>query len=278
MQLEHSFDVPVPVDDAWAVLLDVERIAPCMPGGVLEEVHGDSFSGRVKVKVGPITVTYAGTARFLSKDPATHVVVIDASGKETRGTGTAAATVTATLTPQGTGTRCDVSTDLAITGKPAQFGRGVMADVGGKLIGQFANCLAAEIEQPQAAPPQSPPEPAPLTEATPSEIIEANVPEPVAVALEAEAEAGDAADAADAGANVEPAEVVGAPADSALPPEPAAPPTPGPRKVTQSRESAPIDLISTARGPVLRRLAPAAVAALALVLIVRAVLRRLDDN
>lgn len=263
MQLEHSFDVPVPVEDAWAVLLDVERIAPCMPGAVLEEVHGDAFSGRVKVKVGPITVTYAGTARFLSKDPATHVAVIDASGKETRGTGTAAATVTATLTAQGSGTRCDVTTDLAITGKPAQFGRGVMADVGGKLIRRFATCLAEEIVTPAAAAGSAPTEPAPLTEATLPEIIESSVPEPVA--------------------GVEPVEVLGAPADSALPPElaaagqPQAAPPAGPRKIAQSRESAPIELISTARGPVFKRLAPAAAAALAALLVIRAILRRLDD-
>lgn len=232
MQLEHSFDVPVPVEDAWAVLLDVERIAPCMPGAVLEEVHGDSFSGRVEVKVGPITVTYAGTARFLSTDPDSHVAVIDASGKETAGTGTAAATVTTTLTAQGSGTRCNVSTDLAITGKPAQFGRGVMADVGGKLIGQFATCLAEQFVAPAGSAPA---EPAPLTEATAPEIIEASVPEPVAAAMEAEAGG------------------------------------------TQSRESAPIDLISTARGPVLRRLAPATAATIAVLLVIRAILRRLDD-
>jgi len=147
MQLDHEFVVPVPVDEAWRVLLDVERIAPCMPGATLDTVSDEEFTGRVKVKVGPITVTYKGTARFVRRDETAHVVVIEASGKETRGTGTASATITATLLPGGGTTQVKVETDLAITGKPAQFGRGVMAEIGAKLIGQFADCLADELGQ-----------------------------------------------------------------------------------------------------------------------------------
>lgn len=145
MQLEHQFSVPVPVDRAWEVLLDVERVAPCMPGATVEAVDGDSFTGQVKVKVGPITVSYAGKAAFLEKDAAAHRAVVSAKGRETRGSGTAAATVTASMTGDGDSTRVSVVTDLAITGRPAQFGRGVMNDVGNKLLGQFADCLADRL-------------------------------------------------------------------------------------------------------------------------------------
>ena len=167
MQLEHAFSVPVDVDHAWAVLLDIERIAPCMPGAALDTVDGDEFTGSVKVRLGPIGLTYKGRASFVEKDEVAHRAVIDAHGKDARGNGTAAAKVTAALHPQDSGTRVEVSTELAITGKPAQFGRGVMADVGNKLIGQFADCLAgrlAEVDEPAAgqvaAVPDSPEQPA----------------------------------------------------------------------------------------------------------------------
>ena len=145
MQLENSFTVPVPIDEAWRVLLDIERIAPCMPGAALDSVDGDDFTGRVKVKLGPINLTYQGKASFLEKDEAAHKAVIDARGKDQRGNGTAAATVTATLAAEGSITRVHVLTDLNITGRPAQFGRGVMTDVGNKLLGQFADKLAAQL-------------------------------------------------------------------------------------------------------------------------------------
>jgi carbon monoxide dehydrogenase subunit G len=153
MELQHAFTVPVPVERAWRVLLDIERIAPCMPGATIDEVNGDEFSGSVKVKVGPMQVTYRGDARFTEKDEAAHRATIQASGREARGAGTATATVTAQLRDAGGSTDVEVITDLAITGKPAQFGRGVMADVGGKLIGKFAACLADELgrEAPDAA-------------------------------------------------------------------------------------------------------------------------------
>jgi carbon monoxide dehydrogenase subunit G len=145
VQLENSFTVPVPVDEAWRVLLDIERIAPCMPGAALDSVDGDDFTGRVKVKLGPINLTYQGKASFIEKDEAGHRAVIDAKGKDQRGNGTAAATVTARLQAEGSITRVDVLTDLNITGRPAQFGRGVMTDVGNKLLGQFADKLAAQL-------------------------------------------------------------------------------------------------------------------------------------
>ena len=145
MQLENSFTVPVPIDEAWRVLLDIERIAPCMPGAALDSVTGDDFTGRVKVKLGPINLTYQGKASFIEKDEAAHKAVIDARGKDQRGNGTAAAVVTATLAAEGSITRVNVLTDLNITGRPAQFGRGVMTDVGNKLLGQFADKLAAQL-------------------------------------------------------------------------------------------------------------------------------------
>jgi len=147
MQLEHEFVVPVPIGQAWDVLLDVERIAPCMPGATVDAFDGETVEGRVKVKVGPIQVTYTGTARFTEKDEAGRRVVIDASGKEARGSGTAKASIVGQLVEQGSATKVTVTTDLAITGKPAQFGRGVMVEVGNKLLGRFADCLADEIRQ-----------------------------------------------------------------------------------------------------------------------------------
>jgi carbon monoxide dehydrogenase subunit G len=155
VQLENSFTVPVPIDEAWRVLQDIEQIAPCMPGATLDSVSGDDFTGRVKVKLGPINLTYQGKAAFVEKDESAHRAVIDARGKDQRGNGTAAAVITATLAADGDVTRVEVLTDLNITGRPAQFGRGVMVDVGNKLLGQFADRLAAQltvVDEPTASP------------------------------------------------------------------------------------------------------------------------------
>ncbi len=145
MKLENRFTVPVPREQALKVLLDVERIAPCMPGATLTSRDGDAFTGTVKVKVGPINLTYGGNAKFVSVDEAAGVVVIEGAGKETRGTGTAKALVTCRLVDNGDSTDVEVNTDLSITGKPAQFGRGVLADVSAKLVDRFAACLSEEI-------------------------------------------------------------------------------------------------------------------------------------
>ena len=146
MELQHEFTVPVGVAQAWHVLMDLERIAPCMPGATLESVDGDEFTGKVKVKVGPIQVTYNGKGAFAAKDEAARRAVIEATGKEARGSGTAKATITAQLLEDGAeSTKVTVTTDLAITGRPAQFGRGVMVEVGNKLLGLFADCLADEL-------------------------------------------------------------------------------------------------------------------------------------
>src|SRR5215510_4060347 len=156
VEFEHEFTVPVAVDEAWKTLLDVERIAPCMPGATLESVDGDDVTGAVKVKVGPITMTYHGTAHFEEKDESQHLAVISASGRETRGTGPARATVHTQLHDEGDYTRVVVATSLSVTGRPAQFGRGVMQEVGGKLIGQFAQCLATEVLGRSSRPVESP--------------------------------------------------------------------------------------------------------------------------
>jgi uncharacterized protein len=147
MELDHSFTVPVPPDQAWDVLLDVERIAPCMPGATVDEVDGDVVNGRIKVKVGPVSLTYKGTAKFIERDPDARVAVVEASGKETRGAGTASATVRASMVPDpsGSGTQVSMHTTMNVTGRPAQFGRGVIVEVGGKLVEQFAANLAQLI-------------------------------------------------------------------------------------------------------------------------------------
>jgi carbon monoxide dehydrogenase subunit G len=145
MEIKNSFDVPLPAPEAFELLLDVPRIAACMPGATLSSMDGDTFTGTVRVKLGPVSITYAGEASITERDTEGLRAVIAARGKETRGSGDAKARVEASLTPIDGGTRVDVVTDLAITGKPAQLGRGLIADVSGKLIGQFANALAADI-------------------------------------------------------------------------------------------------------------------------------------
>ncbi|MBO0715621.1 MAG: SRPBCC family protein [Acidimicrobiales bacterium] len=145
MELTNEFRVGVPVERAWATLTDVRLIAPCMPGAELREVEGDEYRGVVKVKVGPITAEYRGKATFLERDEAAHKAVLRAEGRETRGQGNAAATITADLTPEGDGTQVKVMTDLQITGRVAQFGRGVLADVSSKLLGQFVECLESTV-------------------------------------------------------------------------------------------------------------------------------------
>jgi uncharacterized protein len=152
MNLEHEFRVDVPIEQTWTVLLDLERIAPCMPGAQLQEVEGDEYRGIVKVKVGPITAQYKGAARFVEVDEAEHWAVIKAEGRDTRGQGNASATITARLMVDGDGTKVQVSTDLTVTGKVAQFGRGVMADVSSKLLGQFVECLERDVLAPGSAP------------------------------------------------------------------------------------------------------------------------------
>jgi carbon monoxide dehydrogenase subunit G len=234
MKLEHEFTVPAPIDEAWKVLLDVERVAPCMPGATLLTIDGSEFTGTVKVKVGPIQVAYNGRAKFAEMDEGSHRAVIEASGKEARGSGTAAATVTTVLQPKGSAeTTVRVETDLNVTGRPAQFGRGVMAEVGGKLIDQFATCLAEELSSPAsaAAPGTTTSAPAPAATAT------APAPAPVAPA--------STASAASAGST-----------------------STGPREVSRpAREAEAIDLLDVAGGSIAKRLAPVAAVVAVLLLV-----------
>jgi len=145
MELVHEFTVAVPVERAWDVLTDVERIAPCMPGAELTGVDGGTYHGQVKIKVGPITARYKGTASFAEKDEAARRVVLKASGRDTRGQGTASATVTATMVADGGSTTVSIVTDLTVSGRVAQFGRGVMGDVSARLLEQFVHNLEADV-------------------------------------------------------------------------------------------------------------------------------------
>ncbi|MGW4523195.1 SRPBCC domain-containing protein [Amycolatopsis sp. NPDC004378] len=169
MRLDHEFTVPAPIGEVWQAVVDPERVAPCMPGATLTKVEGDRFSGTVKVKLGPISLLYKGNGEFLEKHEAGHKVTIKASGKDARGAGTAAATVTLTLTETDGGTHGAVATDLSITGKPAQFGRGLITEVGGKILDTFAGCLSGKLAP--AAEPAAAPAPAPEPVATPEPAV-----------------------------------------------------------------------------------------------------------
>jgi uncharacterized protein len=255
MELDNSFTVPVPPDQAWDVLLDVQRIAPCMPGATVDEVDGDVVNGRIKVKVGPVSLTYRGTAKFTERDPDARVVVVEASGKETRGAGTASATVKASLAPQasGNGTEVTMHTTMNVTGRPAQFGRGVMVEVGGKLVDQFAANLAQMIADQSAAGPDW-----------------------GADAATADGAASGAAEASVDGTSVDGTSVDGTSVDEAS--APAAP-------VTSTAAAAPADsgddslnLVKLVGPAILKRAIPVAVAAVAAVAVAvlgRRLLRRL---
>jgi len=187
MEIFEEFRVPLPVDDAWRLLLDIERIAPCMPGAQLQEIEGDEYRGIVKVKVGPITAQYKGSATFESTDDAEHVAVIVASGRDTRGQGNASATIKLSLGAEGDQTLVSVETDLAITGKVAQFGRGVINDVSGKLLAQFVENLGRDVlsgDQPEAAPDPAPAQPvAPTPEPEGRQVRRIDAPEAAPVDL-----------------------------------------------------------------------------------------------
>ena len=227
MEIADSFRVSTPIDDTWKVLLDIEGIAPCMPGAQLQEVDGDEYRGVVKVKVGPITAQYKGTATLAEVDEAAHRILIDAAGRDTRGQGNAKATIVVTMTEDGDGTRVEVVTDLAITGKVAQFGRGVLDDVSAKLLRQFVENLERDV---LSNAPTRPPDRSPGSGA----------------------DAGDRSDAPRARARRRPSE------DGAGLERPSRSGT-GPRRI-ESREVEPIDLLDVAGGSAARRLVPIAIA------------------
>jgi len=240
VELTNRFRVAVPVDEAWALLTDVERIAPCLPGAQLTEVEGDEYRGVVKVKVGPITAKYKGVAHFVERDEEAYRAVLRAEGRETRGQGNAAATVTAQLTPDGDGTEVAVVTDLTVTGKVAQFGRGVLADVSTKLLGQFATSLEAVIAGTAGDAPAS------AAGATNSNGTGPPSPTPTAASTPAAGGNGGAV---------------------------AAPARPVVRQIS-SPEPEPVDLLDAAGGSVVKRAAPLAGAAIGLWMVLRLLRRR----
>jgi carbon monoxide dehydrogenase subunit G len=171
MKLENEFTVPAPVDRAWEVLLDLERVAPCLPGATIDGRDGDAHTGTMTVKIGPITARYTGTVRIEESDEAARRAVMRAQARDARGQGTASATITSTMESVDDGTRVRVETDMRITGPAAQFGRGVMQDVSAKMMGRFAECLAGLMGEGEA----------PAAEATPAA-------EPAAAAADAQPE------------------------------------------------------------------------------------------
>ena len=275
MELSHSFTVPVSADQAYEVLTDIERIAPCMPGASVDSVDGEEFTGRVKVKVGPMQVTYRGKAKYAELDRDDHRARIEARAQETRGSGTANATISASLKELGADeTEVSVVTDLAITGRPAQFGRGVMNEVGAKLIGQFADCLSSELaggeelaEETQeiagvSARVGGNGSSAAASEQEITQQVGAAPPQPATGAAPAAAAAAPSAAAATSGATpVE--ETAGSPSTDTTPANQAT--TPG---QTVAPEPTPIDLLEVAGASIAKRVGPvAALAALILLII-----------
>lgn len=256
MLIEDEFRVGVPVEQAWTVLLDIERIAPCLPGAQLQEIEGDEFRGIVKVKVGPITAQYKGAARMAEVDDAAHRAVIRAEGRDTRGQGNASATITAELSPEDDGTRVRIESDVTITGKVAQFGRGVIADVSSRLLGQFVENLERDVLSSVTSADES-----------------AGASKPADGGNDVVEQASEIAGPATA--SPPPAESSSgssAPAPSATGPTPSTPPT-GPRRI-DSPEAEPVDLLGTAGTPVLKRLAPIAVTLLVVAFLLRRRRRR----
>ncbi|MCK2221428.1 SRPBCC family protein [Actinomadura sp. ATCC 31491] len=260
MRFEHEFTVPVPVEQAWAVLLDVERVAPCLPGATLDVHEGDEFTGRMKVKVGPITVTYRGSARFEDVDKDSYSLTIAASGKEARGSGTASATVRARMSPREDVTAVAVETTFHVTGRPAQFGRGVISEVGARLLDRFAGNLAELLSEPKEQPREQPKEQ--LKEQPEQVEAEQAVVEEQAESREEGREEGR-----------EERHLTAVPSPE---PEPAAAPAraQGTVRTSRSPDEEALDLLEIAGQPVLKRLAPVAGAVVALLILVW-VIRRL---
>jgi carbon monoxide dehydrogenase subunit G len=218
MKIDNEFSVHAPIDVAWRVLTDLEEVAPCMPGATLTGVDGDVYSGKVKVKVGPVVTEYAGTASFVERDDDAYRAVISAKGREARGSGNASATITAGLRSEGERTVVQIDTDLKISGKIAQFGSGAIKEVSHKLVGQFAQSLEQKLAE------AAPAEPAPA-EAAPAEPTPAPAPPPVTTT---------------------------APATPPVTTTASAPPP----VTTTASEPPPIDLLDVAGGAILKRLAP----------------------
>ena len=255
MQLENTFTIDAPIEKAWEALNTPQTIAPCFPGATLTEYEADTFTGTVKVKLGPISLTYKGKGVYKERDDAAHRVVIDASGRDSRGNGTAEATVVGTMTADGPDkTAVTMVTDMKITGRPAQFGRGVISDVADKIIGQFASCVASKLQAGDA--------PAATDEAS----SEGSAPVPAAVS-------GSASAAGAASSNGSTGSAATATAPTATAPAATAKPSAASTAPMKSEIDA-IDLLDTAGAPVIKRLAPV-VGGLGLLLLVIFLIRRL---
>jgi carbon monoxide dehydrogenase subunit G len=253
VELQHSFTVPAGVEAAWATLLDVEGIAPCFPGATLTGSDGDEFAGLVKVKLGPVSLQYAGKGRFVERDDVAHRAVIEAHGSDKRGNGTAGATVIAHLEAETEDTtRVVVSTELKVTGRPAQFGRGVMQDVGGRIVDQFAANLARHIAGEDTA---------------------AAEPAPVAAAPVAAASASPVA-AASAPSVPAPAELPPSLANATAPTAPARPAAPRPPSLPRSTPAPELDLNSVVLPVLARQYGPTVVAVLVTAIVTWFIARR----
>ena len=172
MKMENEFTVEAPVEQAWETLLDLERITPCLPGAALQEESGDEYKGTMTIRLGPVTQKYNGTVSFEETDEESRRAVLKADGKDARGQGTASATITSTLSEEDGGTKVHVETDMHLTGKAAQFGRGVQQEVATKLINQFAECLEKEIMGENTR--EEPEQPAEPDDAAEEEAVSAN--------------------------------------------------------------------------------------------------------
>ncbi|MEU1745764.1 SRPBCC family protein [Micromonospora arida] len=270
MKITNEFAVAVPIDEAWAVLTDLEGIAPCLPGAQLTGVDGDIYRGRVKVKVGPVISEFAGTARFVEKDDAAYRGVIDAKGRDARSTGNASALVTAHLRPDGDRTLVSVDTDLKISGKLAQFGSGMIKEVSGKLVAQFVANLEAKLAADHSAPavpapradsePVAPPSGAPETLPAASATAVATAPTTAAVApspIEPSPVAPSPASSTAASSPISPS-LPAAPAASAASASAVESPG-GSTRVAAAAEPEALDLLSIAGGSITKRLVPVVV-------------------
>lgn len=257
MDLTHTFSVPASIDQTWAAFQDIESVAACFPGAQVTSVEGDSFEGTCKVKLGPIALVYNGSGHFVEKDEAAHRMVIEAKGKDKRGNGTAGAHVTAQLTEVDGSTEVSVVTDLNITGKPAQFGRGVMQDVSDKLLGLFVECLKDKVGDGVPAETAPPPEP-------PSDVTAPAAPA-------APTEGAPAAATAEPVLPAPPGPAPSSAAPSSAAPSSAAAPSPTPPKAPQQAEVEALDLGATVLPVLAKAYWKQAVAALVLIAVVVAV-------
>ncbi|MEU7918918.1 SRPBCC family protein [Micromonospora zamorensis] len=262
MKITNEFAVAVPIDEAWAVLTDLEGIAPCLPGAQLTGVDGDVYRGRVKVKVGPVISEFAGTARFVEKDDAAYRGVIDAKGRDARSTGNASALVTAHLRPDGDRTLVSVDTDLKISGKLAQFGSGMIKEVSGKLVAQFVANLEAKL----AADHSAPAVPAPRADSEP--VAPSSVAPEALPAASATAVATTPRTAAVAPSPIEPSPASSTSVSSPISPSAASASAPaastvespdGSTRVAAAAEPEALDLLSIAGGSITKRLVPVVV-------------------